>query len=63
MLRDELVAIAEVGCEVPSDVIGAGHEHVDEVVDDDRHSARSTGSSRTNGSVSMPTASVISLRA
>jgi hypothetical protein len=37
MLRDELVAIAEVGCEVPSDVIGAGHEHVDEVVDDDRH--------------------------
>src|SRR5947207_418173 len=36
MLRDELVAVAEVTGEVPADAIGACHQHVNEVVDDDR---------------------------
>ncbi len=36
MLCDELVAVAEVGGEVPANAVGAGHQHVNEVVDDDR---------------------------
>ena len=36
MLRDQLVTVAEVGGEVPADAVGAGHQHVNEVIDDDR---------------------------
>jgi hypothetical protein len=36
MLCDQLAAVAEVASKVPADAIGAGHQYVDEVVDDDR---------------------------
>ena len=36
MLGDELVAVAEVGGEVPANAPRAGHQYVNEVVDDDR---------------------------
>jgi hypothetical protein len=35
VLRHELIAIGEVLDEVPVDPLGAGHQHVDVVVDDD----------------------------
>src|SRR5437763_17081282 len=37
MLCNELVAIAEIGGQVSADAVGPSHQHVDEVVDDDRH--------------------------
>ena len=37
MLCDELVAIAEIGGQVSADAVSPSHQHVDEVVDDDRH--------------------------
>jgi hypothetical protein len=37
VLGDELVSIAEVRRSIPPDAGCVGHEHVDEVVDDDRH--------------------------
>jgi hypothetical protein len=36
VLSDELVAITEVVSDVPANVVGARHQHVDEVVDNDR---------------------------
>ena len=36
MLCNELVAVAEVGREVPADAVGARHQQINEVVDDDR---------------------------
>jgi hypothetical protein len=36
MLRNQLAAITPIGGDVPADIVGAGHQHVDEVVDDDR---------------------------
>ena len=36
MLRDEVSAVAEVRGEIPANVVGAGHQQIDEVVHDDR---------------------------
>lgn len=36
MLSDQLLAFAPIGRDVPPNPVGARHQYVDEVVDDDR---------------------------